>query len=117
MTLLCCFGCSGMPSKSQLYLPHASSVVRWVGRLVSNVDLPARSAQTLSLRAAIPGPGTYNLGAHLQVFCSLMGASEKEAVLQRSRLESAVVISETVDSTNYNSGSANVSAVVVMASY
>ncbi|KAJ1524202.1 hypothetical protein ONE63_010723 [Megalurothrips usitatus] len=105
---------SGMPSKSQLYLPHASSVVRWVGRLVSNVELAARSAQTLSLRAAIPGPGTYNLGAHLQVFCWLMGASDKEAVLQRMRLESAIVISESLV------GSSNCSLVsdpaVVMAS-
>ncbi|KAE8746892.1 hypothetical protein FOCC_FOCC006312 [Frankliniella occidentalis] len=106
---------SGMPSKSQLYLPHASSVVRWVGRLVSNVELSARSAHTVCLRAAIPGPGTYNLGAHLQVFCSLSGASDKEAVLQRMRLESAIVISEkSVDGTISNSG--NHPGIAVLAS-
>lgn len=92
-----------MPSKSQLYLPHASSIVRWVGRLVSNVELAGRSTHTVSLRAAIPGPGTFNLGAHLQVFCSLLGISDKEAVLQRMRLESAIVISESVHNSTVNS--------------
>lgn len=96
---------SGMPSKSQLYLPHASSVVRWVGRLVSNVQLSARSSHSIFLRAAIPGPGTYNLGAHLQVFCSLSGVPDKEAVLQRMRVESAIVVSETIqENSNYSSG-------------
>lgn len=94
---------SGMPSKSQLYLPHASSIVRWVGRLVSNVELAGRSTHTISLRAAIPSPGTFNLGAHLQVFCSLLGILDKEAVLQRMRLESAIVISESVRNATVNS--------------
>lgn len=105
---------SGMPSKSQLYLPHASSVVRWVGRLVSNVELAARSSHVVSLRSAIPGPGTYNLGAHLQVFCSLSGTSDKEAILQRMRLESAIVVSESLP---MSSKSSSVSGpAVIMAS-
>lgn len=69
---------------------------------MSNVELAGRGTHTVSLRAAIPGPGTFNFGAHLQVFCSLLGVSDKEAVLQRMRLESAIVISESVLNTPVN---------------
>ncbi|KAG8232488.1 hypothetical protein J437_LFUL011257 [Ladona fulva] len=62
----------GYPAnKNQLYSPHPSGQFLWVGRISAMVNLlpHASSQEAITLTAAFPAPGTYNLASRLSVSC------------------------------------------------
>lgn len=54
------------------------------------------ASAALPLSVAILSPGTYDLGAHIQVLCYKANQAG-EPVLQNCRLESAVIVTDSTD--------------------
>ncbi|KAK7864298.1 hypothetical protein R5R35_009554 [Gryllus longicercus] len=80
-------------NKSQLYSPHSSAAFRWVGLAKAWLELPGHASATVALAAALGSPGTFDMGAHLEVWCCEPGAPAANAVSQSWRVESALIVS------------------------
>lgn len=83
---------SSSSSKNKLYSPHSSSTFHWVGLAGSCTELSPHDSTSVSLCAVVTGPGTFDLGSSVEVWCRACGAPEADNVAQVWRVESAVVV-------------------------
>ncbi|XP_063239297.1 trafficking protein particle complex subunit 8 [Bacillus rossius redtenbacheri] len=87
-------GCNAQPGpgRSQLYSPHCPGGCRWVGPASCSLELPAHASRSVQLRLAVAGPGTFGVGAGLEVRCGVPGAPEADHVAQAWRARSSLVV-------------------------
>ncbi|XP_046398527.1 trafficking protein particle complex subunit 8 isoform X2 [Ischnura elegans] len=73
-------------NKNQMYSPHPSGQFLWVGRVSAIVNLQphAPSQDPITLTAAFPAPGTYNLASRLSVSCRQCVDRKEKSVTQVS---------------------------------
>lgn len=81
---------------STLVHRHSSKYFRWMGNGMSLQTLEPYASRVLQLSVAVLSPGTYDLGAHIQVWCRRLNQIG-EPVLQACRIESAIVITNSTD--------------------
>ncbi|XP_046999759.1 trafficking protein particle complex subunit 8 isoform X1 [Schistocerca americana] len=86
---------SSSSSKNKLYSPHSSSTFHWVGLAGSCSELSPHDSTSVSLCAVTTGPGTFDLGSSLEVWCRARGAPEADSVAQVWHVESALVVDNT----------------------
>lgn len=75
---------------------HPSKYFRWLGHGALVKTLEPYASAAIELSVAILGPGTYDLGAHVQVLCRKLNQTD-ESVPQTNRLESAIIITNSAD--------------------
>ncbi|KAJ8923650.1 hypothetical protein NQ315_010230 [Exocentrus adspersus] len=78
-------------NRSTLYYRNASSNFRWMctGKIVRTIK--PLTTETVMLSACVTGPGTYNLGAHIQVSCSKVEKAEPY-VVQTCPIHAALIV-------------------------
>nr|XP_022915433.1 trafficking protein particle complex subunit 8 [Onthophagus taurus] len=78
-------------SQRPLFSPFSSKHCRWV-QLGSTIRrLPPLNSETIDLSLAVLGPGTYDLGSHLEIWCQKVNQAET-AILQSCRIQSSVIV-------------------------
>ncbi|KAJ8926890.1 hypothetical protein NQ314_020741 [Rhamnusium bicolor] len=78
-------------NKSNLFYTYASSSFSWLGNSKIIKTLKPLSTDTVDLSVVFSGPGTYNLGANIQVSCSKLNQTEPY-VLQSCQIHSALIV-------------------------
>ncbi|XP_011631766.1 trafficking protein particle complex subunit 8-like, partial [Pogonomyrmex barbatus] len=78
--------------KSQLYSPQASTYYKYAGHssIYSNVE--AHASNIIKLLAVLPGTGTYDLAARIEI--SIKVVNSEEYIPQKGKMESICVINE-----------------------
>lgn len=78
-------------SKSNLFCTYASSNFCWLSNSRINKNLNPLTTETIQLSAALSGPGTFDLGAHIKVLCRTANESES-FVLQSCQIHPTLIV-------------------------
>lgn len=78
--------------KSVMFHPHPSSQFCWVSKNTIQKPIGPYGIETVDFQIAILGPGTYDLGAHLEIWCT---GEDEIANLQMYRNTSALVVEDS----------------------
>ncbi|KAJ8941444.1 hypothetical protein NQ318_016076 [Aromia moschata] len=78
-------------NKSNLFYTYASNHFSWLGSSKIIKTLKPLTTDTVQLAVVLTGPGTYNLGAHIQILCSRSNQSES-FVPQSCQIHSALIV-------------------------
>ena len=88
-----------MPNiKTQLYSHQASASFRYAGQTSIVCQLEPYSRRELKLQAILPTSGTYDLSSRIEISARI--ESKVEYILQKWRMESVCIISNTKALTN-----------------
>nr|XP_023020027.1 trafficking protein particle complex subunit 8 [Leptinotarsa decemlineata] len=81
-------------NKANLFYSYASSNFCWLGNAKINKDLQPLTTDAVHLAVALLGPGTFDLGAHIQVLCKRSDYPEP-FVLQSCQIHSTLIVVNT----------------------
>lgn len=82
-----------LPSiKSQLYSPQASTYYKYAGHSSIYCDVEAHASNTMRLHAVLPGTGTYDLAARIEI--SVKVINSQEYVAQKGKMESICIVND-----------------------
>ncbi|KAL3290126.1 hypothetical protein HHI36_023491 [Cryptolaemus montrouzieri] len=79
------------PIRGALFLPNASRHFKWLGSGTIVREVKPLSTEVLNLSVAVYSPGTFDLGANIEVFCSKLHDS-KFATLQSCQIRSTFIV-------------------------
>uniref|UniRef100_A0A6P7FSR0 Trafficking protein particle complex subunit 8 n=1 Tax=Diabrotica virgifera virgifera TaxID=50390 RepID=A0A6P7FSR0_DIAVI len=78
-------------NKSSLFCTYASSNFCWLGNSKNLRTLHPLTTESISLTAAVSGPGTFDIGTYIEVFCKSAGQKE-DYVLQSCQIHPTLVV-------------------------
>jgi len=78
--------------KSQLYSPQASTYYKYAGHSSIYSDVEAHASNTMKLHAVLPGAGTYDLAARIEIFVKVVNS--QEYIIQKGKMESICIIND-----------------------
>lgn len=85
--------CSLTSSSSKVYLynPYSSKYFRWTGKGRIVKMLKPFCSERIELSAAVFAPGTYDVGARIEILCGRTDAPQN-VVLQTCQIDSALIV-------------------------
>lgn len=78
-------------NKSNLFYRNASSSFTWLGNSKVIRTVKPLTTEAVMLSACVTGPGTFNLGAHIQISCCKVDQAEPY-IVQTCQIHSALIV-------------------------
>lgn len=88
---ICCFFRIATSVGSPIFIPAPSNHFRWLGSGIIIRDMKPLSTEVVRLSVATYGPGTFDLGANIEVYCSKWDQL-KVTTLQNCQIHSALIV-------------------------